>query len=188
MLFSLSMQRFSVLMLSVLAAGIGTGCGGGDSSSGAVSLASPASTTLSGTAAVGSPIVGGGLNVVCSAGAPLMTSTSANGSWTVDTTSQTFPCAVQVKGGTVAGATNLITYHSIALNPGIANVTPLTDLLLANLAGTATPSAWYASVGHAFGFHTDQGGRLANQLARSLRGDLSQRTPPDHRRLHRSAR
>ena len=144
--FSLSMQRFSVLILSVLAAGIGTGCGGGDSSSGAVSLASPASTTLSGTAAVGSPIVGGGLNVVCSAGAPLMTSTSANGSWTVDTTSQTFPCAVQVKGGTVAGATNLITYHSIALNPGIANVTPLTDLLLANLAGTATPSAWYASV------------------------------------------
>ena len=98
-----------------------------------------ASTTLSGTAAVGAPIVGAAVNVTCAAGAALsnIPATSAIGAWSVTLSGQTLPCAVQVSGGTVNGAANTTTYQSIANAYGIVNVTPLTDLLVANLAGSA---------------------------------------------------
>ena len=60
---------------------------------------------------------------------------------------QTLPCAVQVTGGTINGITNVTPYHSIATALGTVNVTPLTDLLVANLAGTATPRTWFAGLG-----------------------------------------
>ncbi len=61
-------------------------------------------------------------------------------------TNQTFPCATQISGGTIDGVANTNTYHSIALSAGNVNATPLTDLLIANLAGTAAPSTWFANL------------------------------------------
>ena len=116
----------------------------------------PAVNTLRGVAAVGAPIVGGAIEVICSAGSPLTTTTdSTTGTWTVTLSGQTQPCAVQVSGGTINGAANTLRYHSIATFAGATvnatagvtvNVTPLTDLVVANLVGSATPDVWFAGL------------------------------------------
>jgi hypothetical protein len=117
------------------------GCGGG--SSGSLGR----SSTLSGTAAVGAPIVGGTIAVICSGGSAVgNTVTDTIGSWTVTLSGQTLPCALQVSGGTINGVTNTTPYHSIASALGTVNVTPMTDLIVANAAGTSTPNTWFAAV------------------------------------------
>jgi len=126
-------------MISFAALLVGCLDGGGGSSA-------PASGTLSGVAAVGSPIASGSINVVCSAGNALTTTTSNTGAWEVTLSGQTLPCAVQVSGGTINGATNTTPYHSVATTVGTVNVTPLTDLMVANLAGAATPGAWFSGL------------------------------------------
>jgi len=115
-------------------------CGGGGS-------APPTSSnTLSGIAAVGYPIVGGTINVTCASGSTLNTTTSLTGAWQVTISGQTAPCAVQVNGGTINGISNTIPYYSIATNFGNVNITPLTNLLIANLASTATPNVWFSGL------------------------------------------
>lgn len=112
------------------------GCGGGDDPAPAASL--------SGVAAVGAPITNGTVAVQCAGGAALNTTTSTTGAWQVSFSGQTLPCAVQVSGGTISGSTNTTPYHSIALSLGTVNVTPLTDLIVAQLAG-ANPQTWFGS-------------------------------------------
>ena len=127
----------------------GGGGGGGGSSGGSIT---PAGSTLSGVAAVGTPIAGGNISVICAAGNPLSTITSntgTGGAWQVTLSGQPLPCAVEVGGGNIGTATgpaNTTSYHSIAIASGTVNVTPLTDLIVANLAGTATPSIWFAGL------------------------------------------
>ncbi len=123
-------------MVVALASGCGGGGGGG--------------STLGGTAAVGSPIVGGAISVQCAGGSALTTTTSSVGAWAVSLSGQTLPCAVQVSGGTVGvgGVSNTLTYHSIAVAIDTVNVTPLTDLVVARLAG-ASPAAWFGNPSYA---------------------------------------
>lgn len=116
-----------------------TGCGGGSGTTSSI-------TTLSGTAATGLPIVGGNVAVTCAGGNALTATTSNDGAWSVTISGQTLPCAIQVNGGTVNGVANATPYHSIALALGIANITPLTDLIVANLAGNNAPAAWFAGL------------------------------------------
>lgn len=118
------------------------GCGGGAGGSGA-----PAAPTLSGVAAVGFPIVNGSISARCATGAPLTATTNSTGGWQVTlAATHTLPCAVQVSGGTINNAANTTPYHSIATTTGNVNVTPLTDLMVANLTGNATPSAWFTGL------------------------------------------
>ncbi|MDR3395304.1 MAG: hypothetical protein P4L70_09930 [Parasulfuritortus sp.] len=126
-------------LLGVAVLGSISGCGGGDSSS------TPAASTLSGLAAVGSPIVNGAVKVVCTGGSALNTQTDATGAWTVTISGQTLPCAVEVSGGSIGtgGVVNANAYHSVATSAGTVNVTPLTDLLIANISGV-DPSAWFS--------------------------------------------
>ncbi|MDP2416713.1 MAG: hypothetical protein Q8M33_04430 [Hydrogenophaga sp.] len=112
------------------------GCGGGDDPSPAASL--------SGVAAVGAPIANGAITVQCAGGSALNTTTSTTGAWQVSFAGQTLPCAVQVRGGTISGSANAVPYHSIAVSLGTVNVTPLTDLIVAQLAG-ANPQTWFGS-------------------------------------------
>ncbi|WP_296445058.1 hypothetical protein [Rhodoferax sp. UBA5149] len=132
------------VLLGLLCVAALTGCGGGDN----VTAGTPAASTLSGVAAVGFPIVGGAVNVTCAGGSALTSPTSSTGAWQVTVSGQTLPCAVQVSGGTVNGAANSTKYHSIATSLGTVNITPLTDLLVANLS-RAIPSAWFASLNSA---------------------------------------
>lgn len=114
-------------------------CGGDDAST-----PTAPTSTLSGVAAVGSPIVDGTVNVSCAGGAALSTTTAAGGAWQVTTSGQTLPCAVQVRGGTVDGAANTLALHSIAFDFGNVNVTTLTDLVFAR-AVAGNPQAWFAT-------------------------------------------
>ena len=99
-------------------------------------------------AAVGSPVVGGTVKIVCSAGpANANATTNSTGAWQTTVTGQTFPCAAQVSGGTIRGAANPTVYHALALDLGVVNITPLTDLLVANLSATGTPASWFTALG-----------------------------------------
>lgn len=111
-------------------------CGGGDD------LGPATAGVLSGTAATGAPITGGRVDVACASGSPLSVTTSATGTYEMDLQGQTLPCKLRVSGGSLAmGAV----YHSVALHPGTVNLTPLTDLVVARIAGGA-PSAWYSDI------------------------------------------
>lgn len=113
-----------------------TACGGGSDSG-------PATTELKGVAATGAPIVGGTVEVRCAGGSVLTTTTAGTGAWQLSTTGQTLPCAVRVTGGNLpSGAA----FHSVALSFGNTNITPLTDLIVANMAGK-TPTAWWGTGG-----------------------------------------
>lgn len=111
-----------------------SGCGGGSTAS---------TPTLSGVAAIGVPIVAGSINVTCTGGSA-QTTTSTTGGWTVSTSGLTLPCAVRVSGGTVSGVANTTAYHSVALSSGTVNVTPLTDLVVAQMLGSS-PATWFAT-------------------------------------------
>ncbi|MDD5333442.1 MAG: IPT/TIG domain-containing protein [Rhodoferax sp.] len=138
MLFS----KFNIFRLITTSALLAlTACGGGSS------VVDPVNGTLAGTAAVGNPIAGGTVKVVCAGGSALPgTTTSGVGAWQVTLAGQGLPCAVQVSGGSVNGVANTTAYHSIALALGTVNVTSLTDLLLANLVGSATPATWFSGL------------------------------------------
>lgn len=131
-------MRTKILVATTLAASLMlAACGGGSSASTA--------DTLSGVAAVGVPIVGGHINIACAGGSALSTTTDSGGAWQVTISGQTLPCALEVSGGTVGGSANGTPYHSIALSFDTVNITPLTDLVVANLAGKA-PAAWFAGI------------------------------------------
>ncbi|MFA7679538.1 MAG: hypothetical protein WCY07_05250 [Pigmentiphaga sp.] len=110
-----------------------TACGGDDSAS-----ASGQTRTLSGTAAIGAPIVGGAVEVLCATGPSLSATTDAGGNWQVSLGSHTFPCSARVQNGQP-----MVTLHSHAPDDGAqVNITPLTDLILAYATGQ-TPAAWF---------------------------------------------
>lgn len=134
------MSKKMLTVISTAAALVLTACGGSDTAPPAV-----AASTLSGTAAVGAPIVGGTVNVTCAAGSALNASTNSSGGWQVSVSGQTLPCAIQVTNGTVNGVAQSSPYHSIAVTLGVVNITPLTDLVIANLSAQ-TPSTWFGGL------------------------------------------
>ncbi len=133
---SISLKR--VFVVSAVAGLVA--CGGGNDEGTA-----PVATRLSGTAAVGAPIVGGAVEVRCIGSDMLQTTTKADGTWEINTTGKSLPCAVRVTGGTLAAGQAL---HSAALAFSNVNVTPLTDLMVANAVGKL-PAAWWGSAGPA---------------------------------------
>lgn len=97
------------------------------------------STSLSGTAATGAPVVGGTVNVKCAGGPAQSTTTADAGTWQVSMAGQTLPCKVKVSGGNLAPGQ---AFHSLAVDLGTVNITPVTDLVVANLA-TRAPGTWF---------------------------------------------
>ena len=143
-----------------------TGCGGGSSSSTA-SSGSGTEATLSGVAAVGAPIVGGAITLKCKSALSLAPiTTSSTGAWSATLPSAALPCALKVSGGTVDGATNTQSLHSLASIAGTVNLTPLTDLILANATGFV-PATWFGAV------TTDQITAAQNGLANAQTRVLS---------------
>ena len=125
----------SALVLSLSAAALLSACGGG----GGGSAAAP---SLSGVAAVGAPIVGGDVDAKCSDGNTYNANpTSTTGAWSIATVpAAAFPCVVQIRNGDPASVLN-----SYAAGPGVVNITPFTDLLLA-MAARGNPSDYFSNV------------------------------------------
>lgn len=137
--------RIQATAMTIAAAAVLAACGGGGGSDNVAPPPNP--ITLGGTAAVGFPIVGAVVKVTCASGAALTSQPTSNvGAWQVALSGHTFPCAAQVSGGTINRITNTTVYHALGLTSGILNITPLTDLVVANAAQSATPSAWFTAL------------------------------------------
>ncbi|MBM3116887.1 hypothetical protein [Jeongeupia naejangsanensis] len=126
------------VVVALAAAGLLSACGGGgggsDSGSTPTPTPSPSVKTLSGTAATGAPIVGT-LTIKDATGKLKDVVIAADGSYNIDVSDMTAPLILRAKG-TVAGRT--VTLYSAAMSADLnktVNVTPFTDLILANVAG-----------------------------------------------------
>lgn len=118
----------TALAVSLLLAACGGGGGGKSTDAGG------SNATLSGTAAAGLPLVGS-VTVKDATGATRTVSIGANGAYTVDVSGLTGPFLLRATG-TAGGATYVV--HSAATSAdvnGNINITPLTDLILSNVAG-----------------------------------------------------
>jgi hypothetical protein len=125
-------------------------CGGGGG--GSVSVAPPpeASLNVSGTAAIGAALANAAVEVKCATGTGTAT-TGADGSYSVSMKGAALPCFIKVTG---TGSAASITLHSVteagstnaadATTSATANVTPLTELVVAQLTA-GQPSAAFAS-------------------------------------------
>jgi hypothetical protein len=138
---SLTMKHFTLTACTIA---LLSACGGG--SSNPMSTATPAptatpaaSTMLKGTAAAGAPLAGD-VTVKDANGKTVTTPINADGSYSVDTAGLTPPFIIRAEGY-VGGRSYVV--HSAALASdlgGTVNVTPLTDLIIANVAGQLASS------------------------------------------------
>lgn len=122
-----SFAGFGVLMVVLMLSACGGG-GGSNSDAGG-----SATSTLSGTAAAGAPIVGQ-VTVKDALGNTKSALIAANGSYSVDVTGMTAPFRLRAEG-TVGGRTiRLHSYAEAADLNSTVNITPFTDLIIANAA------------------------------------------------------
>jgi len=119
----------AVPMLLALAA-----CGGGGSDSTPTTPPTSTALSLSGTVATGAALAGATVSVSCASGSGSAT-TSASGTYSFSLTTGSLPCVL-----TATSADSSIVLHSVAAGTGSgdasSNITPLSELLVAQLAGT----------------------------------------------------
>jgi len=120
-----------------------TACGGGGSNDATIKSSGPGSIFLTGTAAIGAPIANQTLAVKCgSLVSPFYvsgeTTTAANGSFSIGLANAQFPCLLQVNSSGVL-------LHAISNLNGVANVTPLTEALVAAVLNNTDPAALFAT-------------------------------------------
>lgn len=122
-------MRLHRLVIASAICGALAACGGGSSDTTA-----SVTHTISGSAAVGAPLVGS-VTVKDALGATKTVAIGTNGSYSVDVTGMTAPFIFRASG-TANGQTYVV--HSIATEAdadGKINITQLTDLVVANIAG-----------------------------------------------------
>ncbi|HVL74492.1 MAG TPA: hypothetical protein VM406_00635 [Noviherbaspirillum sp.] len=113
------------------------GCGGGDT---AVGDAVAPTLTLSGTAATGLALADSPVAAKCASGSA-ETTTAADGGYQLTIPAGALPCVLQVSGSADGVA---VVLHSVAdagssdgaATTAVANITPLTEMVLAQMAGT----------------------------------------------------
>ena len=125
------------LSLAIAGAGLLTiyGCGGGGGGT-----AAPTSLAISGTAATGAAISGGPVTAKCVSGTASAT-TNADGTYTVSIANGTGPCLLKVTATDATGATTDL-YSAVEAGQTSANITPLTQMVVANALG-ADPATVY---------------------------------------------
>ena len=137
---TLSKRWVAPATITALAISVLTACGGSSNDTPVDGKPTPTSLTLTGTAATGAAISGKLVEAKCAMGATSAT-TLADGSFSLSVSAGTWPCVLHV---TAADGSVL---HSLAIGSGastIANITPVTQLIVASLAA-ADPAAYYAS-------------------------------------------
>ena len=115
---------FKKNMMALVLSAVLVGCGG-------VSYQS-----ITGLAATGAALAGAAVTAKCASGPTMTGTTSAEGAFTLALSNgQTMPCMLQV----VKGDTTL---HSIAMDSGRNNVTPLSDLVVTKALGSDAVAAF----------------------------------------------
>lgn len=131
------------LALSSVALLVLSACGG-DGDGGAVTPAAPVTTTFSGTAATGKAMANAAIAITCASGSGTTTAL-ANGSYSKDIASVTLPCALQATGSDGTVLYSVTSATATSANTQVANITPLTQLLVASLTGT-NPATFFSTV------------------------------------------
>jgi hypothetical protein len=131
------------------------GCGGGGGSSDTPSVSPPVMTasTISGTAAAGLPLVGT-VTVKDAKGATKSVPLSSEGGYSVDVSDMMAPFLFRAQG--LVGARTYV-IHSAATSAdvnGTINITPLTDLIVSNVAGQVAGN--YFNSGNFSGLSQDE--------------------------------
>ena len=146
-------------MLAILLTGLlllVPGCGGGGG-------ANPApADTVSGVAAAGL-VITGTVYLKDSAAAPReLSATTTDGKFSFDVTGLTKPFLLRVVGTVAGGSPQAYTLYSLAGDKGTANINPMSNLLVANAAGSGDLAALYAA--------SDRSGLpgIADNLAQAL--------------------
>ena len=126
--------------LALVATAALAACGGGGSDA----PATPSSVTIAGTAAKGAALAGAAVSIKCAAGTGTAT-TGSDGKYSVTITGANLPCALKVVG------TEGSVFHSVVAGTGstgtfAANITPLTEMLVAQVA-VAAPATFFAAFG-----------------------------------------
>lgn len=133
MIMNLKLSTLSLAISSALALTL-VGCGGGSSAPVAVTPPPAVTATFSGTAAAGLPLVGT-VTVKDALGASKTVPIGTNGAYTVDVAGMTAPFVFRAQGS-VGGDDYVIHSGATAADVnGNINITPLTDLIIANIAG-----------------------------------------------------
>ena len=126
-------------------------CGGGsDAPAGGTEPPAEAALTLSGVAAVGAPLNGATVSIRCNTGTPASTTSLPDGSYSLRMVGAALPCALRASGGTVGSVTNAQVLHAwlagaAGSTSARANLTPLTELMAAQLAG-GDPGAFFGAL------------------------------------------
>ena len=131
----------AAIATAVLAACGSDADGGIAGNSGGGPTAAPASLQLSGVAATGAAMAGAAVKAKCASGAGSAT-TGSDGRYALAVEGGALPCVLEASDGTT-------TLHSVAPaaegSAATAHITPLTELLLAQLTG-AEPAALYSTL------------------------------------------
>lgn len=131
------MIKFSQFRTKTLIAAVAlalTACGGGSSASG--SSSSAGGSTVSGVAASGAPIIGK-VTIKDSKNAQKTVDILADGTYTVDVTGMTAPFVLRAVGKVGGNEVSLVSTATTADIGKTVNITPFTDLIVSNIAGTA---------------------------------------------------
>lgn len=140
---NVTLQRVQCLSALVAATTLLAACGGGSSATPPPPPPPAATLSLTGTAATGAAIASATVTAKCNGGTGAAT-TAANGTYSIALTAGTLPCVIKV--ATTAGD-----LYSVATGTGTtatANITPFTQLIVANLTGK-DPAAYFTDFGAA---------------------------------------
>ena len=140
------MRKLS-LIAALASAGILVACGGssgGDAPAGNGNDNNGGATgiTLTGVVAKGAALAGATVTAKCASGTVTPVTSGADGSYTLTIADGTLPCVLEATG---TGADAALVLHSVATgtSSATANITPLTELLVAQLTGQ-DPAAFMA--------------------------------------------
>jgi hypothetical protein len=134
-------------VLAALSAAVLAACGDGGSdtlgsSGGGTAPAAPAALSVSGVAAKGAALDGAAIEARCATGSGSATAL-ADGSYRLEISAGALPCVL--KATSQDGAT---TYHSLASgggNSATSNITPLTELVIAQMSGQQPAAVFTAA-------------------------------------------
>lgn len=133
-----SKHRFLQLIGTVSAALALLACGGGGGTD---------PGTLHGLVATGAVLPNAHVSAKCLTGPTITGSADAAGVFNISLTSaHTAPCLLEATG-TPAGSSTSVTLHGFATGAGLVNITPISELVVANALGnTSTPGTAFASM------------------------------------------
>jgi hypothetical protein len=123
------------LLVSTLAAAALSACGGGSDSQPSTPAATTPTTKIAGTAAIGAALANATVQAKCASGSGTAT-TAADGTFSIDIPNAKRPCVLSVS--TPDGTTLHSVVEAGSGMTATANITPLTELITASIAGKST--------------------------------------------------